>query len=27
VSWHGACQPDLPAGYAPAPIVHTGDCP
>jgi hypothetical protein len=27
VSWHGACHPDLPNGYAPAPIVHTGYCP
>jgi hypothetical protein len=27
VSWHGACQPDLPEGFAPAPVVHTGGCP
>jgi hypothetical protein len=27
VMWHGACQPDLPEGYAPMPIVHTGSCP
>jgi hypothetical protein len=27
VTWHGGCHADLPNGYAPAPIVHTGSCP
>jgi hypothetical protein len=27
VTWRGACHPDLPDGYAPAPIVHMGSCP
>jgi hypothetical protein len=27
VMWKGPCRPDLPDGYAPAPIVHTGSCP
>jgi hypothetical protein len=27
VQWVGGCNPDLPSGYAPKPIVHTGSCP
>ena len=27
VSWSGGCQPELPDGYAPAAISHTGACP
>jgi hypothetical protein len=27
VMWRGPCRPDLPDGYAPAPVVHTGSCP
>jgi hypothetical protein len=27
VHWDGGCKPDLPDGYAPAPVVHSGACP
>jgi hypothetical protein len=27
VLWIGGCHPDLPSGYAPAPIAHMGACP
>jgi hypothetical protein len=27
VEWEDGCMPDLPAGYAPAPVVHRGNCP
>jgi hypothetical protein len=26
VQWVGGCQPDLPNGYAPAPVRHMGAC-
>jgi hypothetical protein len=26
VHWEGGCKPDLPDGYAPAPVVHSGAC-
>jgi hypothetical protein len=27
VTWRGGCHPQLPTGYAPAPITHMGPCP
>jgi len=27
VEWENGCMPDLPDGYAPTPVVHTGLCP